>query len=96
MKCIEGDFIENSDGAFFDVKGLVHPPSRTVAFIRYFPSEKGDRKKQSLCYDKVYSFSERYSFLKERYPHYLVHDAVFDEMLCEVPDRDMKKRYKPV
>jgi predicted nucleotidyltransferase len=96
MKYLEGDFVENYDGAFFDVKGHVHPPSRAVAFIRYFPSEKGDRKKTSLGYDKVYSFSERYSLLKEKYPHYLVRDAVFDEVLCEVPDREIKKRYRPV
>ncbi len=45
MKTREGDLLETCDGSVFDVKGMVHPPSRAIAFIRYFRDEKGDRKK---------------------------------------------------
>ena len=96
MKAREGDLIETRDGSFFDVKGLVHPAGRTIAFIRYFPDEKGNRSKNRITYGKVYSFSERYRLLTERFPNYLVHDSVFDEILCEVPDSDVKKRHDPI
>ena len=96
MKAREGDLIETHDGSFFDVKGLVHPAGRTIAFIRYFPDEKGNRSKNRITYGKVYSFSERYRLLTERFPNYLVHDSVFDETLCEVPDSDVKKRHDPI
>ena len=92
----EGDFVETSEGLIFDVKGLVHPPNRIVAFVRYFPDEKGSRERGRSTYDKVYSFSDRYRLLKEKYPQYLVHDPMFDETMCEVPVDRVKKRYGPI
>jgi hypothetical protein len=92
----EGDLIENTSGAIFDVKGLVHPQNRAVAFIRYFPDEKGKRRRNSTTYGKVYSLSKRYTLLKKRFPQYLVYDCVFDETLCEVPLKDIVKRYDPI
>jgi hypothetical protein len=96
MKAREGDFIETAAGLIFDVKGLIHPPNRVVAFIRYFPDEKGERTRNGLAYGKVYSLSKRYEMLGKRFPQYLIHDPVFDEALCEVPTNDVKKHYKPM
>jgi len=96
MKTREGDLIESSDGLIFDVKGFVHPPRRIIAFIRYFPDKKGNRRRNSAAYSKVYSLSERYALLKARFSQYLVYDAVFDENLCEIPVKDIKKRYDPI
>jgi len=95
FKTREGDFIETFEGLIFDVKGLIHPPNRIIAFLRYFPDEKGERKKNSKRYSKVYSLSERYALLKERYPQYLVCNPVFDETLCEVPVDAVKNDHKP-
>lgn len=92
---VEGDLIMTKDGSFFDVKGLIHPPNRIIAFIRYFISREGERKKNGAMYAKVYSLSERYALLRKRFPRYLVYDEVFDETLCEVPTREVKKLYKP-
>jgi predicted nucleotidyltransferase len=92
----EGDYIETREDLVFDVKGLVHPPGRIVAFIRYFPDEKGERKRDGRLYGKVYSLSKRYALLEERFPQYLVHDPVFDETLCEVPTSEVKMHYKPI
>jgi predicted nucleotidyltransferase len=92
----EGDFIETSQGLIFDVKGVVHPPNRIIAFIRYYPSKTGKRKGRESSYEKVYSLSERFAWLKKNFPEYLVYDAVFDEFLCEVPKRDIKRAYLPV
>src|SRR3990170_8613289 len=84
MKAREGDLIETFDGNIFDVKGLVHPPRKVIAFIRYTHTQRGDRKKGKVAYQKVYPLHERYELLKERFPQYLVHDPVFNELLCEV------------
>ena len=92
----EGDFIETKESLIFDVKGLIHPPRRIIAFIRYFPSENGNRKRLEKYYGKVYSLSRRYAWLKENLPDYLVYDPVFDEVLCEVPVEDIEKHYTPV
>lgn len=96
MKAREGDLVETGEGLIFDVKGLVHPSDRVIAFIRYFPDEKGERGRGVAVYGKVYSLSERYSLLRERFPQYLIYDSVFDERLCEVPVRDVKRYYVPV
>jgi len=92
----EGDFIETIHGMLLDVKGLVHPPKHVVAFPRYFPSFNGNRSRQGVTYKKVYSLGKRYELLKERFPQYLVHDPVFDEILCEVPVKDLTRHYQPI
>ncbi|MEM2262759.1 MAG: hypothetical protein QW160_00885 [Candidatus Bathyarchaeia archaeon] len=92
----EGDFIETWQGLIFDVKGLVHPLDRVIAFIRYYPSRAGERRSGKHLYDKVYSLSKRYEWLRENASEYLVYDPIFDEVLCEVPISHIKKHYKPI
>lgn len=96
MKTCEGDLIETAVDLIFDVKGIVHPLNRIIAFIRYFPSKEGKRKRNGTTYSKVYSLSERYAWLRKNLQQYLTYDPVFDETLCEVPLDDVKKLYKPV
>lgn len=96
VKAREGDLLETTDNVIFDVKGLVHPPSRVIAFPRYVPDPNGDRKKDGTTYRKVYVLSKRYALLRKVFPHYLVHDPVFNEHLCEVPLNTVKHHYKPV
>jgi len=91
----EGDLIESIDNIVFDVKGLVHPPNRVVAFIRYVPDPKGNRKRDGNRYSKFYALSKRYALLKREYPQYLVNDPVFNTLLCEVPLEDVKQHYQP-
>jgi len=96
FKAREGDFIETFDGNIFDVKSLVHPQERIIAFIRFTPDPKGDRKRGAVTYIKVYPLHERYELLRKRFPKYLVYDPVFNEWLCEVPVEAVKRYYKPV
>lgn len=91
----EGDIIGTAANIFFDVKGLVHPPSRIIAFPRFIPDLKGSRYHEDTSYRKVYGISERFRFLEKNLPNYIVYDAVFDEKLCEVPLEDIKRRYVP-
>jgi len=95
VKAREGDFIENHEGAIFDVKGSVHPTDKIIAFIRYFPHEEAERKRGKTAYQKVYSLPRRFAILKEKFPQYVVHDHVFDETLCEVPAHDVRKLHRP-
>jgi len=96
MKAREGDLIETKTGLILDVKGLIHPPNKTVAFPRFIPNLSGNRKRKNAVYGKVYALPERFRFLERNFPSYLVHDSVFDETLCEVPVDDVKEHYKPV
>jgi hypothetical protein len=95
IKAREGDLVETLDGNIFDVKGLVHPPGKVVAFIRFTPDPKGDRKRGNMSYRKVYPLQERYELLQKLFPQYLVFDTIFDEQLCEVPMEVIKRHYKP-
>jgi len=95
MKTREGDILRDSNGILFDVKGLVHPPSKVVAFPRFIPDSCGNRRSQGITYKKVYSISERLKFLEQNSPHYLVYDRVFDEKLCEVPLENVKHYHNP-
>jgi len=96
MRAREGELIKTKDNVIFDVKGLVHPPNRVIAFPRFIPSPQGSRRHHKSLYGKVYSFSERFRFLEEKAPALIVHDPVFDEVLCEVPVDIITRHYKPV
>ncbi|MCJ7721571.1 hypothetical protein MUO98_04110 [Candidatus Bathyarchaeota archaeon] len=95
MKAREGDIIESTGNIVFDVKGLVHPPRRVVAFIRYVPDPNGNRERDGKRYSKFYALAKRYDLLKREYPQYLVNDPVFNTLLCEVPVDDIKQHYQP-
>jgi predicted nucleotidyltransferase len=96
MKMREGDLVENKAGLIFDVKGLIHPPGKIIAFPRFIPDSHGTRNSKRVLYRKVYVLSERFQFLEQRFPHYLVYDRFFDERLCEVPVEDVRHHHKPV
>jgi predicted nucleotidyltransferase len=95
MRAREGDLIETDNGVVFDVKGLVHPPGKIIAFPRFIPSLEGARKLKNSPYGKVYSLPDRFSYLQQNAPDLIVHDPVFDETLCEVPKTKIKIRYQP-
>ena len=96
MRAREGDLIETENKVIFDVKGLVHPPGKLIAFPRYIPSPEGTRQGQQSLFNKIYSFGERFSFLKQNMAELIVHDPIFDETLCEVPTGMIRKHYKPI
>lgn len=95
IKAREGDFIETIEGLIFDVKGLVHPPNRVIAYLRYFEDPLGERLRNGKRYRKVYSLSERDNILKEKYPQYLYYDEIFGELLEGVYKNSIVKHYKP-
>jgi predicted nucleotidyltransferase len=91
----EGDFIETTEGLIFDVKGLVHPQDRIIAFLRYYPSPNGKRERDGQRYDKVYHLTERFDYLRQHYPHYLYKDTVFGQELQGIPHSFVQRIYQP-
>jgi hypothetical protein len=96
MKAREGDVLTDLNGIIFDVKGLVHPPGKVIAFPRFIPDSSGGRLREGKSYKKIYALSARFEFLEQNFPHYIIYDPIFDETLCEVPLEDVKRHHKPV
>ncbi len=71
LRPIEGFFVETPERLIFDVKGILHPPDRTVAYLRYYPCVKGPRARNRVKYAKVYDLKERAAWLANNYPQYL-------------------------
>ncbi len=63
------DFLETKEGLFFAAL------SREVAFLRYYPSEHGRRKRNNVRYDKAISTEWSFDFLSKQYPHYVFESA---------------------
>ncbi len=95
LKFREGDFLQIKDGAIFEVKGLLHPPERVIAFIRYIPDPNGNRNLDGRSYKKVYSIEKRYEILKKIYPHILIYDDVFNEYLPEIQHSSIIHSFLP-
>jgi len=95
MRAREGDLIKTKGGVVFDVKGLVHPAGKIVAFPRFIPSPQGIRQGKGVTYGKVYSLGDRFKYLQENHPDLIVFDPVFGETMCEVPISDVAEHYKP-
>ncbi|MEM3586351.1 MAG: nucleotidyltransferase domain-containing protein, partial [Candidatus Jordarchaeaceae archaeon] len=94
---MEGDFVEDKNDLIFDVKGLVHPPDRVVAYLRYYPDGDGERiRKNGKRYRKVYSLGDREEYLQKHFPGYIYFDPVFGVKLEGVLRTQISKIYKPV
>ena len=95
MRFLEGDLIEDVNGVIFDVKGLIHPKGRVIAFPRFIPDPNGERVRGKTAYRKVYALTARYELLEARFPQYLIRNEVLGERLCEVPVDDVRRHYRP-
>jgi predicted nucleotidyltransferase len=91
----EGFALQTTDDLVFTVKGLVHPPDRVIAYLRYLPDSQGNRERDGVHYRRVYHFEEQLEILEARYPVYLRHDPVFGICLQSVPRRLIQTIYDP-
>ena len=93
---IESYYVETNDGLFFAVKGLEHPPDRTIAVLRYVPDPAGgNRKKGKKKYRRLYHFKDQELLIKSIYPQYLAHDPIFQATLQSVPVSRIRRIYDP-
>lgn len=82
---IEGFALETSDDLIFTVKGLIHPPDRVIAYLRYVPDFGGERVRSGVRYRRLYRFQEQDAVLRVRHPMYLSDDPVFGLRMQSVP-----------
>jgi len=92
----EGDYIETLDGLVCDVKGLVHPKDRVVAFPRFVPDPNGERVRNGLRFRKVYPLADRFALLRDRYPEYYRFDHVFGRYMSEIPRESISRINRPI
>ncbi|WP_287585269.1 hypothetical protein [Candidatus Borrarchaeum sp.] len=95
IKAIEGYFVETKESLIFDVKGVLHPMDRIIAFVRYYPSPKGTRIRNGIRFSKIYKLNDRFEFLKKHYPHYLFPNHYNGNFLQGIFHKDIKKIYNP-
>jgi predicted nucleotidyltransferase len=95
VRAREGDFIETFEGLIFDVKGLLHPPDRVIAYLRYVPDGRGGRKRAGTKYRKVYSLCARAKLLARKWPQYVYRDPFFNREVQAVPHEKVKQYYFP-
>jgi hypothetical protein len=92
---IEGFAVETLDDLIFTVKGLLHPPDRVIAYLRYVPDPSGSRQRGGRRYRRVYHFEEQEAFLKARYREYLAYDPVSGTSLQSVSRERIRSVYDP-
>jgi predicted nucleotidyltransferase len=92
---IEGFAVETAEDLIFTVKGLLHPPGRVIAYLRYLPDPAGERMRNGVRYRRVYSFEEQEAILRTRCPAYLADDPVLGLRSQSVPRRRIRTVYDP-
>jgi len=93
---VEGFYLETTDGLFFAVKGMEHPPDRRIAVLRYVPDPSGgSRKKGNTAYRRMYHFDEQERFIRTACPQYLSYDPVFQTTLQGVPIGQVRTVFDP-
>ncbi|MHA2227856.1 MAG: nucleotidyltransferase domain-containing protein [Candidatus Thorarchaeota archaeon] len=94
---VEGYFIVTKDNHIFEVKGIVHPKDRIIAYLRYAPSDIGERSSiEGQRYRKIYSLLEREEYLTQNNPKYLWFDQSHDRILQTVPLEEIDIILNPV
>ncbi|MGY5863327.1 MAG: hypothetical protein RTV41_01895 [Candidatus Thorarchaeota archaeon] len=88
---IEGYFVITTDGLFFEVKGVVHPEDRIIAYLRYVPSSDSN-----TGFRKVYNLNEREIYLREKYPEYLWTSKPHGRVVQSVSEQKISTILNPV
>ncbi len=89
---LEGYFVITVDGLIFEVKGVLHPRNRIIAYLRYVPTTN-----DSISgYRKVYALDEREAFLQDNYPSYLWFSEPHGRIVQSIPNDRIKSMFDPV
>lgn len=93
---VEGFALETDDGLIFTVKGLVQPPDRTIAYLRYLPDASGDRRRDGVRYRRVYAFGDMIEALESRGGDaYFVDEPAFGLRVQAVPHARVRAVHDP-
>jgi predicted nucleotidyltransferase len=94
-KILEGFAVETVEKLIFAVKGLVHPPDRLIAYVRYLPDSAGNRMREGVNYRRVYRFNEQHQIIHTQYPVYLHDEPAFGIRMQSVPVKRIRQVYNP-
>ena len=92
---LEGAAVETAAGLIFTVKGVVHPPDRVVAYLRYVPDPRGERVRGRERYRRVYSVAEQQEALSALGLSYRTDDPALGVPIEAVPWADVARVYDP-
>ena len=94
-KILEGFGVETVEKLIFAVKGLVHPPNRLIAYVRYLPDSAGNRIRKGVNYRRVYRFNEQHQIIHIQFPVYLHDEPAFGIRMQSVPVERIRQVYNP-
>jgi len=94
-KLVEGYFIATVDNLIFEIKGVIHPKDRLIAYLRYIPA-KGETIDSGVEYKKIYALDERETYLKNNFPFYLWFSEFHGRVVQSVPINRIKFVFDPV
>ncbi|MHC1627776.1 MAG: hypothetical protein ACXQTI_02960 [Candidatus Nezhaarchaeales archaeon] len=92
---LEGGYVETQEHLIFTVKGIIHPPDRVIAYLRYIPDPTGDRIRNDVKYKRIYNFEDQISIIKSKYPQYVYYDEIWDVEVQSVPIERIVRVYDP-
>ncbi len=93
---IEAFMLVTPEDYIFEVKGVLHPPGRVVAYLRYVPNDGGPRETtHGLRYKKIYALRDRTEFLRSHAPEYLWFDPYSGRGLQSVPMKRIVRLLDP-
>lgn len=92
---IEGHFVITLDNLIFEIKGVVHPRDRVIAYLRYVPNTSGTSDLDT-GYTKVYALDKRETYLQRNYPSYLWFSETHGRVVQSVPNDRIKSMFDPV
>lgn len=95
MDILHRFYIRTKDNLFFAVTNYQHPDSHIISFLRYVPSDDGDRMINGIKYKKL-SSNEAYSYIKEHHSDYLVDFNVENKKMMGVLREDVAEILSPI
>jgi predicted nucleotidyltransferase len=90
-RLVEGYFIKTVDNLIFEVKGIVHPEDRTIAYLRYVPDSES-----VSGFRKIYDLRERENYLNQNFPEYLWFSKPHGRVVQSVPNEKVSQIFDPV
>jgi uncharacterized protein len=91
---VEGYFVKTLDNLIFEVKGVVHPSDRTIAYVRYVPDIVSSESTSG--FRKIYDLREREEYLKKYHSEYLWFSEAHGRILQAVPHERVMQVLDPV
>ncbi len=84
---IEGYFLVTTDNLVFEVKEVLQPTERLIAYLRYVPDDNGDRRlHDGTKLSKMANLEDREAYLRSMAPEYIWFDCSKGREIESVPD----------